>query len=131
MQDARYNIKQRESYSKCQIMPRPDYTMCHSMQNASLCNIWNYPKCKLTQGVKLCKIKKFMQNAKPITVQRMQISNICERPKLWKVQNYAKYKTKQCAYICKMQNLHAFLNGVARTPKMLLHALLKWCCANF
>ena len=101
MQDARYNIKQRESYSKCQIMPRPDYTMCHSMQNASLCNIWNYPKCKLTQGVKVCKVKNYAKckvnhGTKNANFKYLWKTKVMKGGKLCKIQNKA-----MCIY---MQN---------------------------
>ena len=91
-----YKVK---NYAKWKIMPGPHYAMCHIMHTASLCNVWNYPKCKITQGVKLCKEQdyamwKIMQNEKLTKVHRMQNSNNCERPKLWKMQNYAKYKQK-------------------------------------
>ena len=55
----------------------------------------------------------------------------CKFQIFMKDQSYERWKIMQNTKQSNVQNLHAFLNEVARTPKMVLHAFLKWCCTHF
>ena len=130
MQNARYNIKQRQksfkvpNNAKARLYHVPQYANCIIMQYMKLSEVQNNARCQIMQCKKLFKMQS-QSRCKECKFQILVKDQSDERCKIMK-------NTKQSnAHICKMQNLHAFLNGVTRTRKMVLHALIKWCCTHF
>ena len=65
MQDARYNIKQREklfkvpNYAKARLCYVPQYANCIIMQYMKLSEVQNYARYQIMQSEKLCNVKNY------------------------------------------------------------------------